>query len=110
MSAEKSKMMTFRRGEGRKKRERWDEEIEVDRFKYLSYTLQRNNNTDRHIKETYRKNKDTEEKIKGESNNELLKKCLTEIEKEKQNKTRWETDTQMYFRRKWYVRNRSKKN
>lgn len=40
-----------------------------------------------------------EEKIKRELNNELLKKCLTEIKKEKQNRTRWETDRKMYFRR-----------
>lgn len=59
LSANKSKMMTFRRGEGRKKKEQWywnESEIEeVNHFKYLGYTLQRNNEADRHIKETVRR-------------------------------------------------------
>lgn len=52
--------MTFRReGGGERKKKRWsqnEEEIEeVDQFKYLDYVLQRNNNTDNHIKDTIRK-------------------------------------------------------
>jgi len=43
----------------RRKREEWlwdgIEIEEVDRFKYLCYTLQRNNGTERHIKETFKK-------------------------------------------------------
>jgi len=45
--------MTFKKGESRRKREQWlwngIEIEEVDQFKYLSYTLQRNNGIERHI-------------------------------------------------------------
>lgn len=59
LSAEKSKVMTFKKGGGRRKKERWPwkegELEEVDHFKYLGFTLQRNNKTERHIKETVKK-------------------------------------------------------
>jgi len=49
-------MTIFKKGGDRRKREQWlwngIEIEEVDHFKYLDYTLQRNNGTERHIKET----------------------------------------------------------
>lgn len=36
---------------------------------------------------------------KRTSSNELFKECLVEIEKDKQNRTRWEVEREMYFRR-----------
>jgi hypothetical protein len=184
--------MTFRRAGGRRKKENWlwnGREIEeVDQFKYLGYTLQRNNRPDRHIKETVKKaisamkqvwgigqrkfegdfrrriwmfnhlvknilmygaeiwgwneyaviercqdkyikwslgldwntpgyivREETktkvlriesgkravkfEEKIRESTPNRILKECIIEIEKARQNKTRWEIDRELYFRR-----------
>jgi len=57
LSVKKLKMMTFKKGEGRRRKKQWlyNRIEEMDHFKYLEYTLQRNNGTDRHIKEKVRK-------------------------------------------------------
>lgn len=59
MYINKSKIMTFRKEGGRRKREQWKWkgiEIEkMDHFKYLGYMLQRNNGTDKHIREISKK-------------------------------------------------------
>lgn len=59
LNTEKSKVITFKRGRGQKKKEEWkwgDERIEeVKNFKYLGYHFQRNGGTDTHMKETAKK-------------------------------------------------------
>ena len=59
LNVEKSKVMVFRKGRGKKEEEIWTwgtERIEeVKQFKYLGYTFQRNNGPDIHIKERCKK-------------------------------------------------------
>jgi len=40
-----------------------------------------------------------DEKIRVNSNNNILKECFREIEKNREIKNRWELDREMYFRR-----------
>lgn len=59
LNADKSKVMIFKRGRGKKKEERWKwskEPLEqVKELKYLGFTFQSNGNYEKHISETVRK-------------------------------------------------------
>lgn len=59
LNVEKSKIIVFENGEGRKKRRewRWGEEIieEVTEIKYLEYIMQKNGGAEKHVIERFKR-------------------------------------------------------
>lgn len=90
---------------------KWNEYAAVERCqdKYIKWSLDLDWNTPGYIAmeetktkvlriESGKKTIKFEEMIRESISNRILKECMIEIEKTRQNKTRWEINSKMYFR------------